>query len=114
MFSRTFFPTPNIETPNMTEQITVSVIHRDVDYFTQEKKGEDRTHNIGFNFNKEDSTITRLEKIWRAMNVVEGTELPVRLGIRSMMVHDRVQMEEKIYQVASVGWINAETGEEIE
>lgn len=102
------------DTLKMTEKVTVNVIYRDVDYFTEEKKGEDKTFKLDFKFNKNDSTIDRLEQVWREMNVVDGNETPVQLKVRSMMVHDRVEMNNEIYQVASLGWINAETGESIE
>lgn len=90
------------------------IIYRDVDYFTQEKKGEDKVFKIKFPFDENADTITRLQQVWRAMNVVEGYELPVRLRIRSMMVHDQVKMDGKTYQVAPIGWINADTGEQID
>jgi len=98
----------------MKQATPITVIHRDVDYFTQDKKGEDKSYRVDFQFNEEDSKIVRLEKIWRAMNVVQGDELPVKLGIRSMMVHDQVEMDGKTYQVASVGWIDALTQRNVE
>lgn len=52
-----------------------------------------------------------LDRVWRAMNCVEGdpaVEICVRLRVRSMMVGDRVVLEREgssvTYKVASVGW----------
>ena len=95
----------------MEQATPITVIHRDVDYFTQYKKGEDKSYRVDFQFNEEDSKIVRLEKIWRAMNVVDGTddELPLKMGIRSMMVGDEVELDGITYRVAMCGWFNVDT-----
>jgi hypothetical protein len=63
-----------------------------------------------------DSADEFLEDLWREFNVVNGDELPTYLGIRSMMVGDRVTIRfrynfwngvwegHKTWQVAMVGW----------
>lgn len=49
------------------------------------------------------------EEVFRAMNVVDGDELPVRLGVRSMMVGDVAVLEDgRMWYCSVVGWSVAE------
>jgi hypothetical protein len=65
-----------------------------------------------------DNPLPFLEDLWREFNVVDGNELPTLLGIRSMMVGDRVTIRfnygadalgnvwhgHRTWVVAMVGW----------
>jgi hypothetical protein len=54
-------------------------------------------------------TNERLEYIWRQMNVVDGTELPITLKCRSMSVGDiAIDIDGQGWIVASVGWEKVE------
>lgn len=43
------------------------------------------------------------------MNVVDGIELPLKMGIRSMMVGDEVELDGITYRVDIFGWFNVNT-----
>jgi hypothetical protein len=47
-----------------------------------------------------------LEALFRAFNVVEGNELPARLGIRSMSVGDVVLWDGQAWMCLGTGWDN--------
>lgn len=45
-----------------------------------------------------------LDWIYRQMNVVDGNEMPRKLGIRSMSVGDVVQISDRFYSCDNTGW----------
>lgn len=44
------------------------------------------------------------EKVWRDFNVVDGTELPVQLGVRSMSIGDVVVLDGNVFIARFVGF----------
>ena len=90
---------------NTLSPTALTVIHND-----RFGDGEPRKYPVTLNL--PDAHIgEKLEKIWRAMNVVDGTddELPLKMGIRSMMVGDEVELDGITYRVAMCGWFNVDT-----
>lgn len=68
--------------------------------------------NLGEGFTEVTTVETdTLETLFREMNVVDGTELPIKLRVRSMSVGD-VAVEEgsgRAHYCASVGWSEVAT-----
>jgi len=67
-------------------------------------KGNTAKYNVLIGFLEHDTIEVKLERIWREMNVVEGEEIPVKLGIRSMMVGDEAVVDGEQWTVQSFGW----------
>jgi hypothetical protein len=60
---------------------------------------------VNFPVPPENDSIGNLELVWRKMNVVNGTELPITLKCRSMSVGDiAIEPDGKAWICASVGW----------
>jgi len=67
---------------------------------------EDETFKIQVDELPEDSVMALLERVWRIMNVVDGSdfEMPQHLKCRSMCVGDIAIIDDKQYKVAPLGW----------
>ena len=88
---------------NTLSPTALTVIHND-----RFEDGEPRKYPVTLNL-PDEPVIEKLEKIWRQMNVVDGIELPLKMGIRSMMVGDEVELDGITYRVDIFGWFNVNT-----